>query len=153
MELTANKEARTRDFKRGQRASYVLRDGFLDAEKLKALHQRIPADSPAETMAGVQAGLDRGEFELLDILEDGKDIGFTIFAIVDHDGGKEFLSIASYAAGRGDVTAEVMPLIEGVAKARACKTIRLHTMRTGLVEKLSKNLNWYVSEIVMRKEI
>jgi hypothetical protein len=104
-------------------------------------------------MGMVEAGIDRGEFELFDILENGEKIGFTVLTVIDGDNGTEILSIASYAKGRGDVTIDVMPIIEGIGKARGCKTIRLHTMRTGLVEKLYKKLDWYVSEIVMRKEI
>jgi len=152
-QLAVSKESQSREFKRGQRAIYVLEDGFLDSEKTKALHELIPADSPAETMADVEAGVNRGEFELMDIYEDAEKIGFTIFAVIEGDSGQELLSIATYAKGRGNIAIEGMPLLEGVAKSRGCKTIRLHTMRTGLVKKLTTGLNWYVSEIVMRKEI
>ena len=138
-------------FKRDQRALYVLRDGFLDEQKRKDLHRLIPADSPVETTRLIESQIRNGEAWLYDVFEDGEPIGFTVYTFVEGD-GKELLSIASYAKGRGDVTAEVMPLLEGIAKSNNCKSIRLHTMRTGLVQKLIK-ADWFVSEIVMRKEI
>lgn len=141
-----------KDYLRARRFRYVIREGFLDEEKRKALHRMIPADSPAETMAAVEAGIGRGEFSLMDILEDGEKIGFTVFCVCQVDSGKEMLSIATYAKGRGDVTTEAMPLLERIAEDQGCRSIRLHTMRTGLVEKLKNKLGWFVSEIVMRKE-
>jgi len=153
MESFAPESNRQRDHKRKQRKLYVLRDGMLDDTKRGQLHNLIPADSPTETMHFLERGIDRGEFTLADIFEDGERVGFTVYTITENEDGKEFLSIASYAKGKGNVTIEAMPILEGIAKAKGCKTIRLHTMRTGLVKKLTENLNWYVSEIVMRKEL
>jgi hypothetical protein len=135
------------------RAKYVLADGFLDTEKSLAMHRYIPADSPAETMAAVERGVRDGRFQLLDIFEDGQPIGFTVYHICECDAGPEMLSICTYARGRGDVTIDAMPLLEGVARQKGCKTIRLHTMRPGLVEKLKTHCDWFVSEIVLRKEL
>lgn len=142
---------RTKEFKRDQRAAYVLRPGFLDAEQRKQLHRLIPHDSPAETMHVVERGLQRGEFEQMDIFQDGRRVGFTVFVENEEDAGKEMLSICTYADGE-NVTGLAMPLLEDVARSRGSKTMRLHTMRTGLVEKLRRS-GWFVSEIVMRKEL
>lgn len=149
----APESKRQRDFKRNQRLLFVLRDGVLDDTKRGQLHRLIPADSPTETMHYLERGIDSGEFTLADIYEGGERIGFTVYMITENEDGKEFLSIASYAKGQGDVTTSAMPILEGIAKAKGCKTIRLHTMRTGLVKKLTKNQNWFVSEIVLRKEL
>lgn len=142
------------DFSRRQRAKYVLRPGFLDAEKRKALHLRIPQDSPVETFAGVESGVKSGEFQLFDVYQDGKRIGFTVSTVTEGDAGRELLSIASYSdGGKGaDVTGGAMPILEKIAQEQGCTGIRLHTMRTGLVEKLIPE-GWYVSEIVMRKNL
>jgi len=145
-------DKQTRDFKRGQRLRLVLQDGYLDDEKAKNLHRNIPSDNPAESAAMIEAGIKSGDFEVMDLIEDGENIGFTVFAIVDHDRGKEFLTIACYAKGKSDVSANITPILEGIAKARGCSTMRMHTMRTGLVKKLSKD-DWFVSEIIMRKEL
>ena len=145
-------EEQSREFKRSQRLNFVLQEGYLDAEKAKDLKRNIPADSPAEKMEDIEAGIQSGKFELLDIYERREYIGFTVFVIVDFEGGKELLSIATYAKGHSDVTIGAMPLLEDFAKARGCQTIRLHTMRTGLVRKLSE-ADWFVSEIILRKEL
>lgn len=152
MPLLENSPDRTREFKREQRARFVLREGFLDAEKSKELHRLIPHDSPIETMRDVERGIRSGEFKLLDVLENGQRVGFTVYAIVEGNGTKEFLSVASHGKSNTDLSRAIIPMLEAEARKQGCNSIRLHTMRTGLIQKLI-SIDWYVSEIVMRKEI
>lgn len=143
----------SRQFKREQRKRFVLREGYLDAQKRACLHRLIPQDSPTEGMHIVERGIDSGEMKLLDVFEDGRIVGITIYSIEENENGREFLSIASYGESGSDLSRSIIPKLEDYAREFGCKTIRLHTMRTGLVKKLTDHLGWYVSEIVMRKDL
>jgi hypothetical protein len=129
-----------------------MRPGFLDAERCKQLHQSIPCDSPVETMDYVEKRVMSGDYTIASVFEDGTPVGWTVYGIENHEQGREMLSVASYGQGKGNLTRAIIPKLEGVARGEGCKTIRLHTIRPGLVEQLLKQ-GWFVSEIVMRKEL
>lgn len=145
------KENDTVRFKRHQRARFALRDGFLASEKEKDLIRNLPIDNPSGSTDYILDGLESGEFSKLDVFEDGKKVGLVVYQIEEDKNGKELLIIA--AAGTGtDLSRNIIPLLEVFALSRECTSLRLHTMRTGLVKKLSE-LDWFVSEIVLRKEL
>lgn len=137
---------------RNSRAKYLLRPGVIDRARLQSLGRSIPNDDPLKDKDYLEKGVESGEFRALEIVEDGQPVGVTIFKMIDRPGGKECLSVATHADGETDTTKHAMPILEEFAKSEGCKSIRLHTVRTGLVEKLTAS-GWYVSEIVMRKEL
>ena len=59
------------------------------------------------------------------------------------------------AAGRipgVDLTRHVLPAIEDLARSLGCQSVRLHTMRKGLIRKTVRH-GYMLSEIVMRKAL
>ena len=147
--LTKNKQ---KEFKRIQRGKFVLRAGFLDEQKRKDLNAVIPFDNAVESMRTLEAQIESGDATLAGVFENGKEVGWTVFKVIEEHYGKELLSIASHGHSKADLSNEIIPILEDIAKQYNCKSIRLHTMRTGLVQKIIK-LDWFVSELVMRKEI
>lgn len=146
-------ESRTSSFHAEQRTRFVLRDGVLDPERVKAIGERLPADDPQETLSEIKDGLADGSFTICDVVHpDGQTVGWTIYTIIDRPNGKEFLSVASIGQAAENLTAEIIPILEGIAREHHCSTIRLHTLRPGLVKKLF-SLGWLASEIVMRKQL
>lgn len=144
---------RTLAFKRDQRAKFVLREGYLNEQTRRQLHRLIPQDNPVETTSVIEDGIRDGSMTLLHVYERGEKVGWTVYSIIKHDAGKEFLSVASHGKSRSDLSTSIIPHLERLAKDKGCQSIRLHTMRTGLVRKLESKLDWYVSEIVMRKDL
>jgi hypothetical protein len=144
---------RNSEFHDEQRTRFVLRPGILDEAKADEIGQRLPADDPQDTLQSVQAGLSDGSFTLCDVIHpDGHKVGFTIYSIENRNGKNEFLSVASIGNAAENLTAEIIPILERIACENNCSTIRLHTLRRGLVQKLRK-LDWFASEIVMRKKL
>lgn len=142
--------------KRKLRAKFAVSVGILNHVKEAQLLFKVPADSPTEHMSYIVEKVRSGEFTLLDVFEDGQRVGWTIYSIEENELGKEFLSVASYGKSNSgqDLSANIIPILEGLAKEKACKSIRLHTLRPGLVKKLSSpEIGWFLSEYVMRKEI
>lgn len=140
-------------FKRNQRKRFVISEGDLDAHTRRSLAS-IPHDNPTESAAAIQGGIEDGKFKLLDVNEDGQRVGFAVYALEAHAQGREFLVVACQGKSKtGDLSMAISAKLEDLAREFGCQTIRLHTMRTGLVKKLTENADWFVSEIVMRKEL
>lgn len=141
-----------RDHKRKARARYVLSEGFLDEQKRRSLSDDIPADNPVGCQDYIAEGIRDGRYKLMDIIEDGEAVGWCVYAILPRGELKEMVCVSAFAKGRDNVAAGITPILEDIAAANGCKCFRIHTMRTGLVEKLLGQ-GWFVSEIVLRKEI
>lgn len=149
---SANADKRSRDFKREQRANYVLQEGFLDEEKRKSLSNDIPADNPVSCQDFIAEGIRSGKYKLMDIVENGVSVGWCVYGILPLGEQKEFVLVAAYARGRDNVSEGITPILEGIAAQHNCKSFRVHTMRPGLVKALLKQ-DFFISEIVVRKEI
>lgn len=140
---------------RKRRVSFVVSEGILDHLKQAQLRYSVPADSPTENFDSIIQGVRTGEFKMLDVFESGEKVGWTVYKICENEDGLEFLSVASHgkSLGGNDLSKAIIPILEGMAKHLGCGSIRLHTLRPGLVKKLSEGMGWFVSEFVMRKEI
>ena len=143
------------DGARKRRVSFVVSEGMLDHLKESQLRYSVPADSPTENFESIIKSVRSGEFQMLDVFEAGLKVGWTVYKICENEDGLEFLSVASYGKSLdgNDLSRAIIPILEGMAKQLGCKSIRLHTLRPGLVKKLSENMGWFVSEFVMRKAI
>jgi len=137
---------------RSRRAKYVLKPGFLDAQRERATHF-IPADNPVPTASHIKQRVQKGELQVLDIIDsDGRELGFVVYRIIEREDMKEFLVVCLQAKDGRRMMPELEQLAVRFAESKGCQSIRMHTMRHGLVESLVK-AGWYVSEIVMRKTI
>lgn len=134
-------------------ARYILRPGVLDSQAAEWI-SKVPFDSPAESADRIKRDLDAGKSVLLNCFAaDGRRVGVTVYRIEDHDLGRELVSIASFGSdGGADLTREVLPMVEAVARSKGCVSVRLHTMRAGLIRKLLKD-DYFVSEVVLRKRL
>ena len=145
--------AKNNDFHKAQRARYVLRPGVLDKARAEAIGRYLPADDPTQTLEAIRAGLQSGEYILVDVVcEDGRKVGWTVYSFDDRKCGREMLSVASMGKDEADLTTDIIPTLEQIAVCQGCHSIRLHTLRPGLAAKLLK-LDWFVSELVMRKNL
>lgn len=140
------------DFQRIQRGNFVLKNGDVD-ERTRAEMRYIPNDNPIEHLEGVLDLVKAGKMTLMHVYENGERVGFTVFEINNEPMGKELMSLVSYGKNEaGNLAESIIPMLEEIARKNDCKTIRLNTARPGLCKKLQK-MDWFVSEILMRKEL
>lgn len=140
--------------KPGLLAHYVLTQlDQLDEATERKIKTSLPADDPQATIDHIKDGLAKGRTVLIDVENhEGEKLGFTVYEIIETTHGKEFLSIASLARDNRNMTQEFIPHFEEIARQNDCSTLRLHTLRAGLVRELLA-MDWEVSEVVMRKRI
>lgn len=139
-------------FHRARIGRYALRKAHANEHLRKELW-RIPHDNPTECMATLVEDVKAGEYEVLQMLHNGKQVGHIIYKVEQGDHGSEFLIVAATATDpTAQLTENILPLIEDLARRMNCRTMRLHTMRLGLVAKAMEQ-GWHTSEIVLRKEL
>jgi hypothetical protein len=115
--------------------------------------RRIPLDSPVENASDLVALVDQGKACALKITTDGDYAGILIYSIETHHGVKElnFISLAAHAAA--PISAHIARLLEDMATAADCQSIRFSTVHEGLARWAVKTCKFRISEIIMRKTI
>lgn len=102
-------------------------------------------------VADIEEQTDCCAAQLFKLVQGGEMVAAFVLRI-DRIGGRDE-GVVVAAAGRVagvDLTAVMMPFIEGMF--HGCKSVRVHTARTGLGKKLVA-MGYRVSEIIFRKEI
>jgi hypothetical protein len=126
---------------------FVCRPGVIPDPS--EIAENIPNDKWQESAHEIIKRIQRGEYQVFEVHENGVRVGFTIYTTENG----EFLSVASVAKNEANsMAAEWIPIIEQLAKEHNCQSARMHTIRPGLVKSLLSE-GWHVSEVVMRKEI
>jgi hypothetical protein len=141
---------------RKRRACYTLSEGMLDHVKEAQLRYKIPFDDPTGDMSTVVDRVKNGEYTLLDVHEDGEKIGWVVYSVEEDLKGSEFIIVAAFGKTKsGEPCAiQMLGILEGLAKQKGCRSIRLHTIKLGFIDKLIHRDNpWFLSEFVLRKEI
>jgi GGDEF domain-containing protein len=101
-----------------------------------------------EDLESLKNEIENNRSMLFIMLIDSACIGYTLCRI----DGRDFVVVCSKAKARQDLTKQVLPGFEQLAKQFGCKYMRIHTARKGLIKKLTKQ-NYKFNEIVMKKEI
>jgi len=129
---------------------------FLACSDLSAAEialRRIPNDDPAG--AFIPAVLDQvraGTANLCAIHLEGRRVGLTVYAVELFGAHREFVSIATTAEGGQPLRFELENLLCALALQNSCQSIRMHTVRPGLV-KNALALGWHTAEITLRKHL
>lgn len=141
---------------RKRRACYALSEGMLDHVKEAQLRYKIPFDDPTGDMSTVVDRVKNGEYTLLDVYEDGEKVGWTTYSIDKNEKGAEFIIHGTFIKTKSHESSAVRiaEIMEGVAKKKGCKSLRIHTLRPGLVKKMIEKENpWFLAEYILKKEI
>ncbi len=125
-----------------------------DLSTAEALLRQIPNDDPANSFVpSVLAQIKSGKANLAEIVIDNQKCGITVFFIEDFGNGHlEFVSIATKTTVGGNLRYSLSDTLCAFAKANGCKSIRMSTVRHGLV-KSALAIGWHTAEIVLRKNI
>lgn len=112
----------------------------------------VCADTPGglEDIAGQ---VRRGNASLFRVSSQEKLVGYYVVRIDSLNVGDELVIIAG--AGKlpdFDLVAVMLPILEAQAEISGCKSVRIHTNRKGMVNKISRR-GFCFSEWVFRKEL
>ncbi len=115
---------------------------------------RLPECDPTISPDWFRAQIEAGGLKALTAeSDDGEHVGTVLVRTEAGDLGKEFVIVAAAGSYEGlDLTAAILPALERLARDEGCVTVRVHTMRPGLVRKLGR-MGYATSEIVMRRVI
>ncbi|MBC7367166.1 MAG: hypothetical protein H7343_10220 [Undibacterium sp.] len=113
----------------------------------------IPHDEPGDFVEFLRGKVVRGEASVCDIETASGVVGFGVYSVSKFGTARELLVIAAIGSrDKTDITAEVMPELETLARANDCASIRFHTMRPGLVKKVTAH-GYRVAEMILRKTL
>lgn len=113
----------------------------------------IPNDDPDGTF--VPYVLDRirsGKAKLCELRCNGEHIGHSVYEIELFGSHREFVSVATRCPQTRGIVVDLGKVLEQLARNENCQTIRMHTVRHGLVNEALKH-GWHVAEIVLRKQV
>jgi hypothetical protein len=113
----------------------------------------IPNDDPGQSFVEVvMAQLRDGSAKLCELRIEGVHVGWTVYKIETTSEHREFVSIATKTDKTRGEAENIGVVIEAFAKSLRCQSIRMHTVRHGLVLKALNN-GWHAAEIVLRKNL
>ncbi len=133
-------------------SALIVRPGHWDAE-CEAWAKMLPHDSPELHAQRLAEMVRVGEAYSLDLCDDQQRVGILVYSIDEHLPEAEFVIHAAYSAeGHLDLTAEFLPRLCAVARAKGCASVRFNTVRPALIEKAIAQ-GFTVSEVIMRKDV
>lgn len=124
-----------------------------DLSQAEVALQQIPNDLPGLTFS--QSIIDQvksGRYRLCEVQQDGEQIGFTVFYIEENEGFKEFVSVATKCFPNKVLRYDLEMLFITLARKYECVSMRIHTLRHGLVSSALQN-GWHCAEIILRKPV
>ena len=118
-----------------------------------SLLAHIPNDDPYPFVDFVLSKIKQKEYKALEIFDGENRIGITIYTI-DHFGDyKELSSICTYVNSGKEIHRYTLDnLLVDLAKSLGCKSLRMSTVRSGLV-KTALNTGWKIAEVTLRKYV
>lgn len=132
-----------------QRVSLKLSDWSDDLEKLQS---EIPFDHPTGFKDYIERRVHSGKARIIDVLFDGKKIGFIAYEIHCNQ-GRELYILAVHIEGKGvDWTDYLDALTDRLARDFKCTSKSCSTNRAGLIQKLTDR-GFRVAEVTLRKNV
>lgn len=133
-------------------AAAVLRPAMWDATA-EAWSRLIPHDWPGDHAEELREMVVSGAAEMVEVHTAAGHVGFVVYQVDDSFPQPELIVVSAYGADtEHDLTSEVLPQLEKIARSAGCASIRFHTMRAGLIRKAMAE-GWRVSEVLMRKDV
>ncbi len=127
-----------------------------DLTAAEVILRGIPNDDPADQFVPQIMQQIRDRTAIMARIDiDGQNYGLTVYR-VDHFGPhyREFVSLATKLEKNTDVPLRlpIEKALEAVARDLGCMSMRMHTVRHGLVNE-ALNAGWHVAEVVLRKNL
>ena len=132
-------------------ARVVLRPGQW-SDRFNDFARKIPHDEPGNFAEFLRKKVEIGTAKVAEIRTDSGVVGFAVYSVVPMHGAQEFVLIAAFGRDHRDLTAELSPQIDLLARSLGCVSVRFHTMRPGAVSK-GIAAGYHVSEIILRKHL
>lgn len=124
-----------------------------DLHSAEVALRKIPNDDPGGCFSElVVSKIKAGTYRLCEIKDDEQQLGFTVFFVEQTPGNNEFVSVSTYCHPGKVLRFEIEDLLIRLAKSFNCQTMRMHTVRHGLISSALK-CGWHTAEIVLRKSI
>jgi hypothetical protein len=132
-----------------QLGRYVLRPSQWDAQA-EAWSRFLPSDCPGDSVAWFRSQVTSGAAKCCKLLRDGEPIGFVVFRV---EPDNELLLMGAFGRDGENLLTDVLAhYFESIARAAECTSMRLHTMRPGLIAAAQKH-GFRVSEVICRKHL
>jgi hypothetical protein len=113
----------------------------------------IPNDDPnGKFVPQVMALIRAGKYQLAEVMVEGARVGFTVYYVEEFGDHREFVSVATSCPKTNGLRFDLEKILLSFAQYARCKTLRMHTVRHGLV-KQALDRDWHVAEIVLRKTV
>lgn len=133
-------------------SALVLTPGVLGAFEIGAI-QGITHDAPHDLAAELVDDIRRGRATLAHIDRDGARVGFLVYTV-------DAPELVIHAAFGPDGRARLLPdligpeatVVDDLATSHACRSVRFHTTRPGLVNR-ALACGFRISEVVLRREV
>jgi hypothetical protein len=110
----------------------------------------LPADSPENTAEDLAQRVREGTAKVCDLMEGETKRGFIVFTVTP---GHELFVLAAFGRAKRENLMEVLiPLVDALARAAECDSVRFNTMRPGMIRRAQEH-GFRVSEIIMRKAV
>jgi hypothetical protein len=116
----------------------------------------IPFDSPLENYADVSAEIIRGDAQNFRVSDAaGNRLGFLVVRVESLAFGRELVVIAAYldSGKSGPLTSTVSALVDDLARAENCDSIRFHTARHSVARYMAEFQGYRMAEAIMRKDV
>ncbi len=112
--------------------------------------RKIPNDDPVSFADLVLARIRAGDYQAQDIFHGDEKIGVTVFFVESFGTHRELVSVATYTNRQAPGFMEFWNHeIRRVARSLSCVSIRMSTVRHGLVS-LALKQNWQLCEVTLR---
>lgn len=123
---------------------------------VEASARRIPFDFPGDYVSWLAGEAYAGRSAVHRIECGGRVVGHVVVTVQDAPaaGGSRELIVQAVCGqdGAAVLTAELLGLLDGVARSQGCATVRFHTIRRPIVN-VALAQGFRISEIVMRREV
>jgi hypothetical protein len=127
----------------------VLRPGIW-SERFHDQAHGIPHDEPCDLAEVIRAKIANGAARVAEIVTPSGLVGFIVYSLAFN--GRELVLVAGYGRDGRNLTDEIKPHAEALARSLGCSSLRFHTMRPGLV-RAAVAAGYHVGEIILRKHL
>lgn len=127
----------------------VLRPGIW-SDRFHDQAHGIPHDEPCDLPEVLRSRIASGTAHVAEIVTASGAVGFIVYSLAF--AGREFVLVAGYGRDGRNLTDEVKPQVEALARSLGCSSVRFHTMRPALVL-AAVAAGYHVGEIILRKHL
>ena len=131
--------------------AHVFLRQATDANFVRECIAKIPFDCPWDWRTETLEQIQNGKLHCAEIISGDKKTGILVYAVIDENGARE-LFVSCVFCTETKPFAELSPIVDAIAAANQCQSIRFHTSRPGMV-KVAENFGYKIAETIVRKKL